>query len=259
MPGNPLYCGCDSVPFGPQYPRIAPSGWQFGGSPCGCGRTPCCCNNGPAFQLDANSVIYHKNNDLPNQLGPIGLNNGATLQLFMDTVAAPIGQVMNVPNYTLPFLRAVPFTINTLQQFAQAVDTEFQTVATEIAALTVIANTPLVANDSSTIDFSTSGTLNHTLTGSVKISATANNTLSALGDGLFAAPQTLSYDTVAKTLTISQGNTVNLASLACGVIGFLGNLATDPTGILDGQYWFNTTSSLLKIQVNGVTKTITTT
>ena len=28
MAGNPRYCGCDSfVPFGPQYPYSAPSGW----------------------------------------------------------------------------------------------------------------------------------------------------------------------------------------------------------------------------------------
>jgi len=258
---NPLYSGCgcgsDAVPFGPQYPRIAPSGWQYGG--CGCGQPVCTCNNtGCPIQLDSNCVIYHKNNDIINNLTPIGLNNGATLQLFMDTVAVPIGQVMNVPNYTLPFLRAVPFTINTLQQFAQSVDTEFATQSAAIAAATAAATIPITPIDSTSIDFTVSGTQNHTITGVVKISATANNRASILSDGIFSAPQTLSLDNTTKTLSIVGGNSVSLAALACGVIGYLGNLATDPTGILDGQYWFNTTSNLLKIQANGIVKTITT-
>lgn len=44
--------------------------------------------------------------------------------------------------------------------------------------------TLLTANDSSTIDFTTSGTANHTITGSVKISANIANKLQVLGDGL---------------------------------------------------------------------------
>lgn len=40
---------------------------------------------------------------------------------------------------------------------------------------------------------------------------------------------------------------------------WLGNLSSDPGGSIDGDYWWNTTSSSLKIKVNnGVVKTITT-
>jgi hypothetical protein len=45
---------------------------------------------------------------------------------------------------------------------------------------------------------------------------------------------------------------------ASPVAGYLGNVASDPTSPLDGQYWFNATSGELKIKVNGVIKTIQT-
>lgn len=47
-------------------------------------------------------------------------------------------------------------------------------------------NTQLVANDSSTIDFSTSGVDNHTLTGSVKVSVAAGNVITVNPDGIYA-------------------------------------------------------------------------
>lgn len=46
--------------------------------------------------------------------------------------------------------------------------------------------TSLTANDSATIDFTTSGVANHTLTGSVKISADVGNAITAVADGIFA-------------------------------------------------------------------------
>jgi hypothetical protein len=55
---------------------------------------------------------------------------------------------------------------------------------TDIAALTALGAIALTANDSATIDFTTSGTGNHTLTGSVKLSAVANNALTAQVDGV---------------------------------------------------------------------------
>jgi hypothetical protein len=48
-----------------------------------------------------------------------------------------------------------------------------------------VTSPSFVANDTSTIDFTTSGTLGHTLTGSVKISATVGNTIVANADGLY--------------------------------------------------------------------------
>lgn len=47
--------------------------------------------------------------------------------------------------------------------------------------------TPLTVNDSSTIDFTANGTDAHTLTGSVKVSATAGNQITVNADGIYAA------------------------------------------------------------------------
>lgn len=52
--------------------------------------------------------------------------------------------------------------------------------------------TPLLSVDSSSIDFTTSGTSNHTITGVVKISAQPGNRVSIAGDGLFVPPLTCS-------------------------------------------------------------------
>jgi hypothetical protein len=257
---NPQYCGCGEIPFGPQYPRIAPSGWNFGQFPC----DPCA-NPGPCpIQLDFNCIIYHKDNSQVNNLGPIGLNNGATLQLFADTVAAMLGPLAGPGQgpsaWSLPCLRAVPYTINTFQQFGQAIDTQLCILQGEINAVIATASTPITPVDTHSINLTVSGTLNHTLQADVIISPNANNLLSIQTNGLFSAPQDLSINTATKVLSISNGNSVDLTSIVCAVGGFLGNLTTDPsTPILDGQYWWNTTSSLLKIQVNGIVKTITTT
>lgn len=227
--------------------------------PCNCVQTscnPCTSYTGCPIQLDASCVFYHIANNSTSQLTGLNLSNGATLQLILETIDVKIRE-LNVPTWTLTCLRA-SYVINTLQQFGQAVDTEICDLQDQIDTLSSSAAVPLVATDSTSIDFSQSGTLDHTFTGVVKISATAGNQATILGDGLYTTPQTLSVNYIDKQLTISDGNTVDLASLVCGASGFLGNLASDPVAV-DGQYWWNTTSSLLKIQVNGVVKTITTT
>lgn len=49
----------------------------------------------------------------------------------------------------------------------------------------VFAETPLTFNDSSTVDFTASGSLNHTVTAAVKVSVTSGNKIQVVGDGLF--------------------------------------------------------------------------
>lgn len=61
----------------------------------------------------------------------------------------------------------------------------------------------LVATDSSTLAFSTSGTAGHSLTGSVKISNTAGNTLVVSGTGLYVPTPTFTQDTLVATSTPS--------------------------------------------------------
>lgn len=58
---------------------------------------------------------------------------------------------------------------------------------------TALSETFLTATDSATIDFTTSGTSNHTLTGSVKLSANAGNVITAQPDGLYAPASVFSF------------------------------------------------------------------
>lgn len=76
-----------------------------------------------------------------------------------------------------------------------------------------VAQTPLTAVDTSTIDFTTSGADNHTLTGAVKVSATAGNQVTVNADGLYVAEnddQALSL--VGNTLSLTNGGSVTLPS-----------------------------------------------
>lgn len=235
---------------------------------CGCGPfpSPCpsfpfppCGNNGCPIMLDTNCSIYHLLQSSASRLVNLNLPNGSTLQLILETIDLQLGQI-NVNAWSLPFLRAVPYTITTLTQFGQSVDTEFSVVQAQLNILNAQALTPITANDSASIHFVTSGTLNHTITASVKISATVPNTVSIVGDGLLGTPQTLSVDYVNRRLSITDGNTVDFSSLVCAPGGWLGNVTADPAGAADGEYWYRTdlaVNSGLKIKLNGVVKTIT--
>lgn len=248
--------------------------WNNGFLSCGCGGSGCgncrtglfpaqpCppkfppnCNNGCPILLDSNCVIYHQFNNQISGLKNLNLGNGSTLQLILDTIDVQLG-VLNAAAWAVPNLRADGFTINTLPQFAAAVDTELGVIANEITVLQGLVGVPITPVNTNSIDLAVSGPLNHTLTANVNISGATGNTLVVLSDGLYAAPQLLSINYVAKTLSITGGNTVDFSSLLCQA-GWQGDVTTDPTGLGDGNYWFNTTSGQLKIRLNGATRVIT--
>lgn len=246
--GVPVWqpCNCRSINYPPK---------SYG---CGCPPDA----SGCPIKLDFKCIIYHKDNNQLSELTNLDLTNGATLEQFAVAVDNLIGQI-NVPDWSLPFLRNAPnsYTINTLEQFGEAVDTELADLQAQITALAASAAVPIVPVDSNSIDITANGTLNHTVRADLKISATANNQSQVLSDGLFTSAQTLSVNTSTKELSISDGNTVSLASLTCGVGGFLGNFTSDPVAA-NGQYWFRTdlpTADGLRIRLNGNVRTIPTT
>lgn len=106
--------------------------------PCNCltpSCSPCSSNTSCPILLDSACVIYHKNNNiLSGLLDSLGINNGATLELILDTMASKIGQ-LNFTNTNLPFLDDT-YVINSLQSFATAVDSQFSAVNDSIGDLT---------------------------------------------------------------------------------------------------------------------------
>lgn len=215
-----------------------------------------CQNNGPCpTKLDFDCIIYHKSNNQISGLQCLGLTNGATLTLFAETVDTYICQ-LKVLNWDLECLRDAGYTINTVQQFGEAVDVELCELQAQIDALVADMAVPITTTPTATITFSLSGDLDHHISANVNVSAIAGNKLVVLGDGLAVAPQTLSIDYTEKTLSISDGNTVDFSSLVCGVGGWLGNVVADPTAI-DGQYWFRTDLDQLRIKLNGGVRQIT--
>jgi len=83
---------------------------------------PCnpCNTPGPTFLIDSSQVIYHKNNNSTSLLTCLGLSNGATLQLILETIDTKICQLA-VTDWTLTFIRE-SHVVNTLNQFGVAVD-----------------------------------------------------------------------------------------------------------------------------------------
>lgn len=238
-------------------------GYYSGGNGCGCVEqvvypcSPCSSNTGQCpIKLDASCILYHKDMNTASLLTGLGLPNGSTVQLILETIDTYIQQ-LKVSSWTLTFLRTTKgFTIGTLQQFGQAVDTELADLQTQITNLAASAAVSLLAIDSNSIDFTTSGTLDHTLTANVKISANSGNQASILSDGVMVTPQTLTLDYVNKKLSISDGNTVDFASITCGVGGYLGSFTSDPSAV-DGQYWYRSDTDQLKIQLNSSSRIIT--
>lgn len=238
-------------------------------SNCGCGSQhapvvsicdPCNTNSGCAIQLDWDCSIYHKSNNQVTKLDCLGLTNGATLTQFAEAVDAYICQ-LKVANYVLPCLRE-DYTINSLQQFAEAVDTEICDIKENILSITGLINTPITAIDTSTINLSATGTLNHTIQADVMVSGNANNQLTVLPSGLYSSPQNLSVNYGTGEISISDGNTVDLTPMLSNPQGYLGSVSVDPSSPINGQYWFRTDLAIanaLRIRVNGVTRTIPTT
>lgn len=225
---------------------------------CTCGTCiDCCssCDTGCAVQLDFDCILYHKDNSEVSELDGLAITNGATLELVIETIDEKIKE-MNLALVSLPVLEAT-YVINTITQFAQAVDTEMGLIAADVASALASSQEELVVTDTASIDLTVSGTLSHTLTASVNLSALTGNLITEQLDGLHVAAQTLSINNSTKEITITNGNTIDLTTVLTAASAFLGNVAEDPSAI-DGQYWYNTTDDLLKIKANGLIKTIVT-
>ena len=94
---------------------------------------PCYVTTGCPLQLDFSCVLYHKNNNEVTELDGLGLSNGATLELVVETIDEKVKQ-LNVLNFNLACLRQ-SYVINTMQQFCEAVDTEICSLKTRVTNL----------------------------------------------------------------------------------------------------------------------------
>jgi len=236
---------------------------------CGCGHEhvyqsvsicdPCNTNTGCPIQLDWDCSIYHKDNNEISALTNLALTNGATLNQFGEAVDVYIGQI-KASTFNLPCLRD-SYTVNSMKEFAEAVDTVLCQIQSDLEAVESEVSTPITPVDTQSVNLSASGTNDHTLQADVKISANSGNRLSIQADGLYSSPMVLTVDYNAKTIGLVGSNSVNVAALFTPVSGFLGNVTSDPATPLDGQYWYRTDIGLatgLKIRLNGTTRTITT-
>lgn len=106
-----------------------------------------------------------------------------------------------------------------------------------ITSLEVSGGLALTANDSTSIDFTTSGTLNHTLTGSVILSPNSNNSLTNPGNGLYvSSPVITPVDTEEINLTVSGTNSHTLqANINLSSVGPINILSVEADGLLAAQ------------------------
>jgi hypothetical protein len=235
LPGAERGCGCG--PFPPPFPPNRD------------------CDRGEPFFLDSAQVIYHLGNNQLSNLNNLGFPNGTPLQTILDKIDYFIG-FLNITQWTIPNIKTYFPGVNfqNLQQFGQAVDAELGVINSNLATLSGATSTPLTSTNTESITFVLTGVQNKNISGFVNISSSSGNTLILNPDGLFATPQQLNVDYNANTISITDGNTVALPN---NPQGFLGNLSSDPSSPQDGQYWFNTSSSQLKIRLDGAVRIVT--
>jgi hypothetical protein len=236
LPGASRSCGCGSFP--PPFPP------------------PNCGDRGEPLFLDSANVIYHLFNNQLSNLRNLGFPNQTPVQTILDGIDYWIG-FLNITQWNIPNLKTLfpQDTFNNLQIFGQAVDAEFGNILASIATISGSSATPNSATNTDSIAFILTGPLNRNISANVLLSAASGNTLSILSDGLFNPPQNLGVNYTNNSLTITGGNTVTLPNPPSG---WLGNVSADPASPQDGQYWYNTTSSQLKMRANGSTLVITT-
>lgn len=216
----------------------------------------CSCESDCPIKLDFACIIYNKEGKDASKLQGLNLPNGSTLRLVVELIDEKIKQ-LNVVNYSIPFLRTIS-TINNIQKFAEVVDSQISALKSNLVDISTDVSPDVVGSNTPSINIGTSGTQGHTISANLKVSAQAGNTISVLSDGVYNNPQTLNVNYTNKTLSIANGNTVDLSALVQAPSGYLGNVVSDPSTPLDGNYWFNTVQNKLKIRVNGGIKEIVT-
>ncbi len=114
----------------------------------GCG-TPSCEPQPIIPQFDATQIFYHKECDAENSnLTTLGLNNGISLELFMESVDAALNE-SNAFNFTAVALDCLKerYTINNMSNFVNAMNSEscrlnsvYQSIADQNTAIGNLAN-----------------------------------------------------------------------------------------------------------------------
>lgn len=223
---------------------------------CGgtCNENPC--ESGCPIKLDFACIVYNKDGKEASKLSGLNLPNGSTLRLVVELLDEKIKQ-LDVVNYALPHLRQ-SHVINNVKKFAEVVDSTLASLRSDILSLSSESSPNVIGIASSSINLATSGTQGHTIKADLKLSASEGNTLTILGDGLYNNPQTLGINYLTKSLTISNGNSVDLTPLVQAPSGYLGKVIADPSSPLDGNYWFNSSQNKLKIRVGDTIKEIVT-
>jgi len=83
------------------------------------------------LQLDASQVIYHQSNGALSALTNLGLSNGSTLELALETIDVDIAPLTSILSTTLTYLRT-KYVINNLTQFLVAVSQELDYLNTTV-------------------------------------------------------------------------------------------------------------------------------
>lgn len=180
---------------------------------------PCSQEKMCPIKLDASCVIYHilGDDDEATKLTCLGLPNYTTVEEILEKIDDLICGNLNIPITTEETFTTI-ITASGAANHHLKTDVKVSADDDNIVeirpdglyvptpAIPEIPDSPtLVATDSATIDFTTSGTLGHNLTGNVKVSPDAGNNVSAHGNGIYAPKITVS-DTATIDLTLASSN-----------------------------------------------------
>lgn len=159
-------------------------------------------------KIDLACTIYHLNNpQKPTKLNCLGLPNlvsGETIfeqidKLICNNLNIPISSV-DTPSIHWTLSGPANHKLQTDVKISEDLGNTLEIRPDGLFAMVSGSDILLVATDSNTIDFTTTGDEDHNLTASVKISSSAGNALSASGDGLYV-PSYSSNNGITKDVT----------------------------------------------------------
>ena len=180
--------------------RNAPAGMVFGSEDCGCvqaGAAQITCADLQALFIPGEALRFYG-------VDSVGQCVTSPVPTFSET------PITIIDSQTIDLTSSGPMG-HTLTAVVKVSGDPGNTIEIRAGGLYVEARpqTPFVANDSSTIDFTNSGPDGHTLTGVVRVSADAGNTVVVRPDGLYVPPPASIVET---PLTVLDTTTVDLTS-----------------------------------------------
>jgi len=223
---------------------------------CNCNAEPFCqqCSENSICveKVDAECVIYNRDDSSPSKLTCMGIPNKTSVATILEAIDGFICNINAVqtpltaidsPSIDLTAWGTLKHTLQADVNISAASGNTLAILGDGLYVSQAGSQVPITPIDSNSVNLTAFGTLDHTLQADVNVSSASGNTLSVLGDGLYV--ETGAVDTADNGLT-KTGNNIQLGGsllkeTSIQALSYPLNLLTNSShfNITDGSYNFN--------------------